>query len=74
MSFFFFFHFAAVLLDVGPGLQLGLFSMPHSSDVSLSLCLKVLSESMKNYINEGNTTALHFIIFCPLLHTKKSHK
>lgn len=28
-------------------------------------------KAMKNYINEWNTTALHFIIFCPLPHTKK---
>lgn len=68
--FSFFFHFRAVLLNVGPSLQLWLFSLPHSSDVRLSLCLKVLSESMKNYINEWNTTTLRFIIFCPLLHTK----
>lgn len=70
-SFFFFFHFATVLLNVSLGLQLWLFSVAHSPYVSIRLFLKVLSESMENYINKWNTTTLHFFFFfCPLLHIK----
>lgn len=65
----FLFHFC-LLLKVVSSLLLWLFSMLHFFRCKISLSLKVLSKSMKKYINEWTTTTLRFIILCPLLHTK----